>query len=169
MKIEKDMSHLMYEALKGCGLQFFMALPCKHLAEIIACLEKDNEIVYVPITREEEGIGIAAGAFLGDKIGVLLMQNSGLGNCINALASLTGFYRIPLILLVSQRGMPGEKISAQVPMGTATEDLLKAVGIPFYRYETREDLLHISDHVSHAQIAETTVALLINPQFWSAR
>ncbi|MBW1743686.1 MAG: sulfopyruvate decarboxylase subunit alpha, partial [Deltaproteobacteria bacterium] len=79
---------MMYQTLKQCGLRFFMSLPCQHLAGLISCLESDDQIIHVPVTREEEGIGIAAGAFLGGQMGVLLMQNSGLGNSINTLASL---------------------------------------------------------------------------------
>ncbi|MGD8449351.1 MAG: sulfopyruvate decarboxylase subunit alpha [Desulfobacterales bacterium] len=163
-----DMSEQMFQALKNCGLRCFLSVPCKNLAGIISYVEKDNEIIYFPVTREEEGIGIAAGAFLGGQTAVLLMQNSGLGNSINALSSLMGYYRMPMILLISQRGGPGEKIGAQVPMGRATEDLLKSIHIPFFRYQHREDLSLLNDHVSFAKVAETPVALLVSPQFWSS-
>jgi len=164
-----DISEQMYRALKGCGLNYFLSVPCKNLAGIISCLEKDNEIVYFPVTREEEAIGIAAGAFLGGQIAVLLMQNSGLGNSINALASLMGYYRMPIILLISQRGGPGENIGAQVPMGRATERLLKTIDIPFFKYNSREDLGQLKDHISYAKVAEKSVALLVSPQFWSSK
>ena len=57
----------------------------------------DGPIRHVPVTREEEGVGIAAGAALAGGKPLLLMQNSGLGNCVNALASLTGLYELPLV------------------------------------------------------------------------
>ncbi|MBW2172169.1 MAG: hypothetical protein JRF69_09370 [Deltaproteobacteria bacterium] len=88
MKREESVSKGMLTALKEAGLTFFMGVPCKFFAGVISHLEQDKNVVYIPITREEEGIGIAAGAFLGGQMGVLLMQNSGLGNSINTLASL---------------------------------------------------------------------------------
>jgi sulfopyruvate decarboxylase subunit alpha len=144
-----------------------MSVPCKNLAGLISQLEMDEEVTYVPVTREEEGVGIAAGAFLGGDLAVLLLQNSGLGNAINALASLMGYYRIPVILLISHRGMPGERIGAQVPMGRATESLLKVLDIPFFTYDSAEDLSQLRSHVSYARVAEKPVALLVSPGFWS--
>ena len=154
------------ENLKACGLRFYMSVPCKNLAGLISELEKDQEIAYLPVTREEEGIGVAAGVFLGGDLAVLLMQNSGLGNAINALASLVGYYRIPMILIVSHRGMPGENIGAQVPMGRATENLLKVLDIPFFAYDSPEDLSQLSSHVSYARVTEKPVTLLVSPRFW---
>lgn len=166
MASRKDVSALMHETLKQCGLRFFMSVPCKHLAKLIGRLERDQEVKHLPLTREEEGIGIAAGAFLGGNMGVLLMQNSGLGNAANALASLVGHYNIPMILVVSHRGLPGETIGAQIPMGKMTEPLLRTLDIPFFRYESFEDLAHTKDHISQARLTEKPVCLLISPSFW---
>lgn len=143
-----------------------MSVPCKELAQLISRVETDEGIIHVPVTREEEGIGIAAGVFLAGKMAVLLMQNSGLGNAVNALASLMAYYKIPMILVVSQRGLPGEPIGAQVPMGKITERLLTTLDIPFFRYESVEDLAQMKDHISHAQAEEKPVCLLVSPKFW---
>jgi sulfopyruvate decarboxylase subunit alpha len=166
LKREESISKEMFTALKEASLTFFMGVPCKYLADLISHLEQDRDVVYVPVTREEEGIGIAAGGFLAGKLGVLLMQNSGLGNSINTLASLMLFFRIPVVLLVSQRGLSGETIDAQIPMGRATEQLLKNLDIPFFTYSRREDLVHLKDHVFYARSKEKPVALLVHPEFW---
>ena len=79
------------------------------------------------------------------------------------------YYRIPMILLISHRGGPGETIGAQVPMGKATEDLLRALDIPFFTYHKRDDLSQLKDHVSYAKTTERPVALLVSPQFWSSK
>ena len=158
----------MYIALKNSGIRFFISLPCKHLASLIKYLENDKDISYIPVTREEEGVGIAAGSYLGGQMAVMLMQNSGLGNSINALSSLMNYYQIPMILLISHRGTAGEKISAQVPMGRSTEGLLTTLDIPFFKYETKQDIINLKDHISYAFVCEKPIALLVSPQFWSS-
>jgi len=87
-----------------------------------------DEMVSVPLTTEEEGIALLAGAWLGGDRGVLLMQSSGVGNCLN-MFSLTRTCRMPLLMLVTMRGEWGEFNPWQVPMGQNTEKLLKATDI----------------------------------------
>jgi sulfopyruvate decarboxylase alpha subunit len=87
-----------------------------------------DEMVSVPLTTEEEGIALLAGAWLGGDRGVLLMQSSGVGNCLN-MFSLTRTCRMPLLMLVTMRGEWGEFNPWQVPMGQNTEKLLKAADI----------------------------------------
>ncbi len=87
-----------------------------------------GEMVSVPLTTEEEGIALLAGAWLGGDRGVLLMQSSGVGNCLN-MFSLTRTCRMPLLMLVTMRGEWGEFNPWQVPMGQNTEKLLKAADI----------------------------------------
>ena len=77
----------LYAGLKEKRLDFFVSVPCKLLAKLISLIETDPGIIYTPVSREEEGIGIMAGAFLAGKRPAILMQNSGLGNCINAICS----------------------------------------------------------------------------------
>jgi sulfopyruvate decarboxylase subunit alpha len=113
------------------GLDFLVSVPCFLLKEIIEIVDKNKFFKHVPATREEEGIGICAGAALAGKIPVMLIQNSGLGNSINALASLTSYYELPLILLVSHRGTKGETINAQFPMGAASPKLLESIGLDY--------------------------------------
>jgi sulfopyruvate decarboxylase subunit alpha len=123
-------------------------------------------IRHVPVTREEEGVGIAAGAALAGKRPLLLMQNSGLGNCVNALASLTGLYGLPLFLLMSHRGGERELICAQKPMGQAAPRVLDALGIPYDVIATLDDLARI-ENALHATYAENRVrAALLQPELW---
>jgi sulfopyruvate decarboxylase subunit alpha len=118
--------------LKHYGINFASGVPCAVQKEIIANLSTDKEIIHIPATREEEAIGIAAGAYLGGKKPVVYMQNSGLGNSINAIASLLIAYKIPVLLLVTWRGYPGEDAPQHLPMGRATTQILKALEIPYY-------------------------------------
>src|SRR5256885_13318630 len=92
----------------------------------------------VPLTTEEEGIGLAAGAWLGGERAALLMQSSGVGNCANALtlAATCGF---PLLMLVTMRGETGERNPWQVPMGQATPEALRLAGVRTLRLERAEE------------------------------
>ena len=120
-----------------------LSVPCNMLAGIL------QEIVHHPlqhisVCKEEEGVGIAAGAALAGKRPLLLMQNSGLGNSINALMSLTSFYKLPLFILMSHRGGRGEKISAQMPMGYAAPRLLETLKIPYLTISSTQDFPKLS-------------------------
>ena len=96
-------------------------------------IDEDPEIIHVPVTREEEGIGICAGAYLGGKRTAILMQNSGLGNSINALKSLMELYEFPFIMIMSHRGTEGENICGQIPMGESTPRILEAMDFRFFK------------------------------------
>lgn len=87
-----------------------------------------NEITTVPLTTEEEGMALLGGAWLGGQRGAMLMQSSGVGNCINMLA-FTRTCRFPLLMLVTMRGQWGEFNPWQVPMGQATPDVLELSGV----------------------------------------
>src|SRR5262245_34749033 len=94
----------------------------------------------VPLTTEEEGIGLAAGAWLGGERAVLLMQSSGVGNCVNAL-TLVSNCGFPLLMIVTMRGEWGEFNPWQIPMGQATPDALRLAGVRTVRLERPEDTL----------------------------
>ncbi len=96
-----------------------------------------NEVRAVPLTSEEEGIALLAGAWLGGQRGALLMQSSGVGNCVNML-SLAKTCRFPLLLVVTMRGQWGETNPWQVPMGQITEQVLSLAGVLTFPVETPE-------------------------------
>ncbi|KAB2920723.1 MAG: phosphonopyruvate decarboxylase [Hyphomicrobiaceae bacterium] len=104
-------------------------------ARLIRLFEEDKDVKVVRLTTEEEGIGLVAGAWLGGERGVLLMQSSGVGNCINML-SLSVVCHIPLLMLVTMRGDWGEFNPWQVPMGQATQAALEAMGVIVWRADT---------------------------------
>jgi len=118
-----------YRGLKSAGIDFAASVPCVNLQDLLDLVARDPDIIHIPATREEEGVGLCAGAWMGGRRTALLMQNSGLGNCINALASLDLLYGIPLLMIISHRGGSGESIIGQVPMGRLTQPLLDAMQI----------------------------------------
>lgn len=108
-------------------------------AELIRLCHSDSEIVCLPLTSEEEGVGLLAGAWLGGQRGVLLMQSSGVGNCVN-LFSLAVSCRFPLPILVAMRGEWGEFNPAQVPMARAVRPVVEQMGGTFLRADDPPDV-----------------------------
>ena len=148
--------------LKSGGVDFFLSVPCKLLANMITILENDKDIYYSAITREEEGMGICAGAYLGNKLPCIMMQNTGIGNSVNAIVSLLQLYNIPVVFLISYRGTPGEPIGAQGGMASVTEDILKTLRIPMLNCNNEKDLDKISTFANHAKVIENPVAVMFN-------
>ena len=128
-----DSSEAIYDGLKDSGIDFIVSVPCVNLSKLLNMIDEDSEIIHIPVTREEEGIGICAGAFLGGKKPAILMQNSGLGNSINALKSLMELYEFPLLMIMSHRGTEGENICGQVPMGQSTPRILEGMDFKFFK------------------------------------
>lgn len=110
-----------------------------HLQLINRCAES-RQLISVPLTTEEEGVALLAGAWLGGDRGVLLMQSSGVGNCIN-MFSLSSVCQMPLLMLVTMRGEQGEFNPWQVPMGNNTETLLNTAGITVFPVFESEKLV----------------------------
>jgi sulfopyruvate decarboxylase subunit alpha len=162
-----DSSQAVYNALKQTGINFVVSLPCVNLGKIMEIVDCDTDIIHVPVTREEEGFGICAGAFLGGKTPAIFMQNSGLGNSVNALASLFKLYKIPVMMIMSHRGTEGEFMSAQVPMGKATPKVLDALEIPYFNPKTPDDALKIILNAWKIAVTDCTpVGILLDINFW---
>ncbi len=133
-------AHAMYDALRAQGVTQIAYVPDAGHRVMIDRSLADPEVHSIPLTTEEEGVALLAGADLGGARGVLLMQSSGVGNCINML-SLTNGARFPLLTIVSMRGDFGEGNPWQFPMGRATQTVLEAMGVIVLRAEAPEDVL----------------------------
>jgi sulfopyruvate decarboxylase alpha subunit len=127
-----------FAALKAAEIRQIGYVPDAGHTRLIELCRADPEMRAVGLTSEEEGIGLAAGAWLGGQRAALLMQSSGVGNCINML-SLAKSCRFPLTLLVTMRGEWGEFNPWQVPMGTKTQAALELMDVLVYRVEQAEE------------------------------
>jgi sulfopyruvate decarboxylase alpha subunit len=133
-----------FRILKQHDVKHVAYVPDAGHATAIRLAEADAEITAVVLTTEEEGIGYLAGAWLGGERGALLMQSSGVGNCLNTLA-LPACARFPLLMVVTMRGDWAEFNGWQNPMGQATEPALALMGVRTWRADKAEDvapLLH---------------------------
>jgi sulfopyruvate decarboxylase subunit alpha len=124
-------SRVIYEALRKCGVGLVSALPETWLVHLIRMAEDDPEMILVRVAKEEEAVGVSAGAHFAGVKSAMLMQNHGFLASINGIVSLAQLYRIPLLMLITYRGHFGERDPWQTQGGGATEPLLRALGIPY--------------------------------------
>src|SRR6058998_1582940 len=162
MPVSLDNSKIVYNALKRSGVKIISALPETWLIHLINMAEADPDTTLVRLTREEEAIGIAAGAHLAGVNSALLMQNHGFLAAINPIVSLALLYKIPLLMLISYRGHMGEKDPWQTQGGLATEPILKALNIPTWHLNNHTDIyrrLKDAQTLAHASLHPVAVLL----------
>lgn len=158
-----------YRVLKEAAVRQASYVPDAGHARLIELMHADADIQTTVLTTEEEGVALSAGAWLGGQRSVLLMQSSGVGNCINML-SLATVGRFPLLMLVTMRGEWAEFNPWQVPMGMGAAAALAAVGVRTMRAETAEDLVEIVGSAgSLAYEADQQVAVLIAQRLVGAK
>ncbi len=150
-----------YEVLRGARVRHVAYVPDAGHARLIRRAIEDPRIEATVLTTEEEGIGLLCGAWLGGERGALLMQSSGVGNCINAL-SLTRTCRFPLVMLVAMRGEWGEANPWQVPMGQAAPRALELAGVVVHRADQADEVAVALDAAARlAYQADSAAAVLI--------
>src|SRR5215213_8439122 len=129
MPVSEPNSRVVYRALKDAGIGLMSALPETWLVHLIRMAEDDPDVHLVRLAKEEEGVGVAAGAHLAGMKSALLMQNHGFFQSVNGIISLALLYKIPLVMLISDRGHLGERDPWQTEGGRFTRRLLDALGI----------------------------------------
>ena len=159
-----DWARTMLTCFRERDLRLVTYVPDEVLVPLINGAQADRHFIAVCATREEEAIGIACGACLGGLPGVVLMQSSGFGNIVNALASLAVPYQIPLLLVISERGVLGEFNPVQVPISRTLRPTLDALGIVHLTL-TRADELEFMVHRTITQCTRTQApaALILSP------
>ncbi len=120
-----------FAKLRSKGFDFFTGVPCSLLAALYPPLEGQSEVPYIEAIREDEAVAQAAGAYMAGKKPVVLMQNSGLGNSLNAIISLNQIYQMPFLLLITWRGFEGRDAPEHLVMGKAMPEILKSIEMPF--------------------------------------
>ena len=163
MPVSVDSSRIIYDALKDCGVGLASALPETWLVHLIRMAEEDPAMVLVRLAKEEEGVGISAGAHLAGTKSAMLMQNHGFLASINGIVSCAQLYRIPLLMLISHRGDFGERDPWQTEGGGVTEHLLRALRIPYTSLDHPD---HVAKRIAKAQTlaaaAHRPVAVLLH-------
>ena len=163
MPVSATNSRLIYDALKACDIKIMSALPETWLVHLIRMADEDPDMTLVRLAKEEEGIGISAGAHLAGVNSALLMQNHGFLAAINGIVSLAMLYRVPLTMLIAHRGHWGEPYPWHTQGGIVTEPVLRGLGLPF---EVARDPARvgrqIQEAVTFANSSLSPVALLLS-------
>ncbi len=156
------------DGLKRAGINFVATLPDINLADLLREVEEDRDFIHVPVCREEEGIGICAGAYLVGKKCAAIMQNGGFFNSTNAIVSTSLQYQIPILLLIYYAGDIGDRTFSTT--GSMTEPVLQALGI---RYYVMRDTGDAPELIKRAQIladdSKRPVALLLTKEVLGRR
>jgi len=159
----------LYDKLRSMDVSLFAFVPDAGHSAMINRALADPDVTSVPLATEEEGVSLLAGAHLGGSRGVLLLQSSGVGNCINML-SLTNIGRFPLVSIVTMRGDYGEQNPWQFPMGQGTQPCLEAMGTICQRVETPSDVVPaIEAAINMAYRSDQSVALLLSQKLIGAK
>jgi sulfopyruvate decarboxylase subunit alpha len=124
--------------LKKAGINFIATLPDEKMLELIRAVERDSEIKHVPLCREEEGVGICAGAYLAGKKTAIIMQNAGFLNSCNALTTTSLQFQIPILMLIYYAGDIGDR--GFTTLGSVTEPVIQAMGFRCYILRKREEI-----------------------------
>jgi sulfopyruvate decarboxylase subunit alpha len=147
-------------ALKRAGVNLVASLPDASLVPLVEGLDKDNDIIHIPLSREEEGVGVCMGANFGGKRCALMMQNAGFLNSCNALTTTARQIEIPMLLLILYAGTLNDM--AFPMLGLVTEPVLDALEIPHYLLDDLEKApALIAGALVQAYNAQRPVALLI--------
>ena len=139
MQASVQWSKQVHRVLRAQQVRQIGYVPDSGLKRLIELARADKQIRAVPLTTEEEGVALAAGAWLGGEKCALLMQSSGVGNCINMLGMAIEC-RIPLLMIVTMRGQWGEFNPWQLPMAQAVDTVLAAVGVIVQKVDRADDI-----------------------------
>jgi sulfopyruvate decarboxylase beta subunit len=152
------------EILKKNRIDLAATLPCDRIKGLLPLIEKN--IQTIPLTREENGVGICAGLYLGGKRPVMVIQSTGIGNMINALGSLNLTYDIPLPVLASWRGVYKEAIEAQWQFGERLPAILDAAGIRYTIIGSKDELGNIDTAIKDSYNNACPHVVLMSPAIW---
>jgi sulfopyruvate decarboxylase subunit alpha len=165
MPVSLSSSQALYDALKAADVRLVSALPETWLVHLIRMAEDDPEMTLVRLSKEEEGVGISTGAHFAGLKSALLMQNHGFLQAINGIVSLALLYKIPLLMLISDRGHLGERDPWQTEGGKFTRRLLDSLGIVHDDLVDQEAVAtQIARGMTLAHASLAPVALLLTRQ-----
>ncbi len=162
MAVSYENSKIIFQGIKAAGIRSLSALPETWLGLLLQQAERDPDVTLIQVAKEEEAIGVAAGAYFAGTPHILLMQNHGFLAAINGIVSLAQLYNIPLCMLIALRGHWGEPYPWHTRGGIVTEGVLRALNIPFeYARDPKTVGRQIKEAWTFSQSSLSPVALLL--------
>ncbi len=162
MTVSRDNSLAVYEGIKATGVRLLTTLPETWLLYLLQLAEDDPVMCLIEVAKEEEAIGIASGAYFSGTPNILLLQNHGFLASINGIVSLALLYKIPLCMLIANRGHYGEPYPWHTQGGIVTEPVLGALNIPYHHARDPKTVARqIQDALTLSESALSPVALLL--------
>jgi len=162
-------AQLVLAELKACGIDLVASLPDKWLSDILDAVEADADVTHVRVTREDDGMGICAGAYLGGRKAALVCQNAGVLLSTNVLAGYAFHHQIPFLVLAAYRGREDDAYYYQIYKGRITVPVLEAIGVPYGILDDPGDFKRIRDYQRQSQLARMPAVLLMTSRALAGR
>ena len=159
--IKANIAAVIVDQLKRAGIDLVASLPDQWLGGVIRQCEADPAITHIRLAREDDGVGICAGAFLGGRKAALICQNSGVLLCTNALGGIAFHHQIPFLVLAAHRGSFDDNQYYQMYKSRSTERVLEGMGLPFHVVDAPEGLGIIEHAARQAFLARLPVVVLL--------
>ncbi len=162
MQVSAANSRLLYQTMKACGIRIVSSVPESWLVPVIRMIAEDPDMKLVQVAKEEEGVGISAGAHLAGVKSAMIVPNHGFLAAVNPIISLAHLYKIPLMMFIAYRGTFGDTYPWHTPGGTVTEPLLQALRVPYTFLDSTATLeRRVQDAQKLAEASLLPVALLL--------
>ncbi|MHC1635898.1 MAG: sulfopyruvate decarboxylase subunit beta [Candidatus Methanospirareceae archaeon] len=161
-----EVENRVMEIMKENGIDIVATLPCDKAKNLFYLLHLNSSFRCISLNKEEDGVGVCAGVYLAGGKPAIVIQSSGLGNCFNALLSLSSTYKLPLPIIASWRGVYKEKIPAQIPFNKDLPKALQAWDIPYRIIEDADEIDLIDEVIKGAFERSCPFVALISPRVW---
>ena len=159
--VEQSLAERIVGQLKLAGVDIVASLPDQWLVDLIDQCEADPTITHVKLAREDDGVGVCAGAYLGGRRAALICQNAGVLLSTNALGAMAYHHQIPLIVLAAQRGKSEDRYFYQLYKGRVTCPVLEGLGVPYYTIDGREHIPIIEEGARQAFLSRQPLIFLM--------
>ena len=156
-----ETSRRIADELAACGVRLVASLPDNWLTGVIDAVDRDDRFVHIPVNREESAIGLCSGAYMGAMGCAALMGASGFMTVIYALTKINYSYEIPIFLMATLRGAPGDHHKHHISNGLYLEPVLKAIDLPYVIVSRAEELGAIGRAYQHSRTFARPAAVLL--------
>ncbi len=161
MNKQQKVAQLVIEQVAACGIELVASLPDNWLADVIGGIESDKRFRHVPVNREESAIGLCSGAFFGGKGSLALMGASGLMTVVYALTKINFTYEVPLLILITLRGAPGDHHKHHVSNGLYLLPVMDAISLPYMIIDRRDKIPDIKRAYEHSRTINRPVVAIM--------